>query len=445
MPDRPNIVFITSHDTGRHFGCYGVAEVNTPAVDGLAADGCLFTGLYSTSAFCCPSRASMMSGLYGQRNGVMSMVNVPFLDGYKDGVQHISHVLRDAGYHTAMFHIHHEAYDIDSLGFEASYARWTAPDEEATYPVTEPVASEPYLSAAQVADEFVEFVKEKRPEDRPFYAQIGFTETHDWGSDPADVEKGVYVPDAMRENKAHQQFLPEFQGVIRAMDSAINTIYEALEQAGLADNTIFIYTSDHGIVLGGKAKMYLYDAGIEVSLVMRWPQGGIVGGRTCDWLLSNVDLFPTVLELAGVPVPEGLDGISFAGCFGDEAGPGIRDAVFAQFPDIHLGSREARSIRTERYKLIRNFFPTTLSDFGMSSQHLMPPFVQLFDLVKDPGEWDDVAGDPAYRDVRVDLNRRLMEWMTDVNDSLLKGPRPTHYHVAALEDFRKAAATSGTD
>ena len=440
MPDRPNIVFITSHDTGRHLGCYGVAEVNTPALDGIAGDGCRFTNFFATSAFCCPSRAAMMSGLYGQRNGVMSMVNAPFMDAYKDGVQHISHVLRDAGYHTAMFHIHHEAPDINTLGFEAQYARWSPFDEDPEYPATAARAAGPYLPAARVAEEFVEFVTEKRPEDRPFYAQIGFTETHDWDSVPPDVEKGVYVPDHVRENKPHQTHLPMFQGVVRYMDSAINTIYGALEQTGLAHNTIFIYTSDHGIVLGGKAKMYLYDAGIGVPLIMRWPKGGIVGGQTCDWLLSNIDVFPTLLELAGIPVPEDIDGISFTGCFGDEPGPGIRDAVFAQFPDIHLGARDARAIRTERYKLIRNFFPTTLSEFGMRFQHLLPPFVQLFDLVEDLGEWNDVAGDSAYYDVRVELDRRLMEWMADVNDYILEGPRPTPYHVAALEDFRQAAS-----
>ena len=166
-----------------------------------------------------------------------------------------------------------------------------------------------------------------------------------------------------------------FQGALRYMDSAIGTIRDALEQTGLA----------------------------------------------------------------GVPVPEGIDGISFTSCFGAEPGSGIRDAVFAQFPDIHLGAREARSIRTDRYKLIRNFFPTTLSEFGLASQHLIPPYVQLFDLAEDPGEWNDVAEDSAYCDVRVALDRRLMEWLTDVGDFILEGPRPTTYHVAALEDFRRAA------
>lgn len=442
MLERPNIVFITSHDTGRHLGCYGIAEVNTPALDSIAADGCRFTRMFSTTAMCCASRAAMMTGLYGQHNGVMSQVNAPFLDSYRDGVRHISHVLRDAGYHTAMFHIHHEARDIDTLGFEAQYARWSALDEEAVYPTNQMADSSAYLPAAQVAEEFVEFVHNKRPIDRPFYAQIGFKETHSgWDFDGVipDVEKGVYVPDCLRENKAWQEDLPIFQGAIRYMDSAIGTIHDAIENTGLAENTVFIYTSDHGIELG-KAKMHLYDAGMGVPLIMRWPRGGIAGGRLCDWLLSNIDIFPTLLELVGIPVPKDIDGVSFRGCFGDEPIPGIRDAVFAQFPDIHLGAREARAIRTDQYKLIRNFFPATLSEFGLDYQNLLPPFVQLFDLEKDPGEWNDVAEDSRYQNVRVELERRLMDWLIKTDDFILKGPRPTLYHMAALEDFRRATS-----
>ena len=125
-------------------------------------------------------------------------------------------------------------------------------------------------------------------------------------------------------------------------------------------------------------------------------------------------------------------------------GAGIRDTVFAIFPVIHLGAREARSIRTERYKLIRNFFPTALSEFGPDFQNVICPFVQPFDLADDPGEWNNVAEDQAYQDVRTELDRCLMQWLIEVDDPILKGPRPQSGYTEAIEDFRKAMSRQQT-
>jgi arylsulfatase A-like enzyme len=250
---------------------------------------------------------------------------------------------------------------------------------------------------------------------------------------PPDDSKGVHVPDHLKTNPEEHELLPSFQGAIRNMDRAIKTIWDGLEREGLADNTLFIYTTDHGIEFA-KAKTYLYDAGTEVALIMRWPQGGLTAGRQCDWLLNNVDIFPTVLELAGVPVPEGIDGSSFAACFDLSAAAGGRDAVFSHFPDIHVGAREARAVRTDRYKLIRNFGPTTMQEYGPDHEHIVPPFVQMFDLEKDPSEWINVADDPDYAPARAELDRRLMQWLIDVDDAILHGPRPDPYVTQSIAD-----------
>ena len=123
---------------------------------------------------------------------------------------------------------------------------------------------------------------------------------------------------------------------------AVGTILAALDASGLAENTIVVYTTDHGIEFP-RAKWFLYDAGIAVALLMRWPGGGITGGRVCDWLLSNVDFVPTLLDLAGVPIAQTVEGRSFAAWFADEAarrratrssrcsrGPTMRAAVSAR-------------------------------------------------------------------------------------------------------------------
>ena len=102
MPERPNIVVITTHDTGRHFGCYGIETVHTPTIDGLAADGYQFTNYFTTSPVCSPSRGAMLTGRYPQSNGLIGLTHSPWHWSFNEGERHLSHVLRDAGYHTGM-------------------------------------------------------------------------------------------------------------------------------------------------------------------------------------------------------------------------------------------------------------------------------------------------------------------------------------------------------
>jgi len=437
MSDKPNIVFVTSHDTGRHLGCYGVPSVHTPTLDWLAGDGARFTNFFATSAVCSPARAAMMSGRYPQRNGVMGLTHEPWLWSYRRGEKHLSHLLRDAGYHTALFHHQHEALDVKTLGFKEHLA---APPAYPNDAMPDPYA---HVPANKVAGEFARFVREDAARRSPFFAQIGFFETHapfDFGGAQPDTAKGVHVPEHMRhvpeDSDTIQDRLPGFQGSLRKMDAAVRTIYAALEETGMADNTIFAYTTDHGISFP-RAETTLYDSGIGVALLMRWPAAGILGGMRCDWLLSNVDVAPTLLELAGVSVPSNLDGDSFAKACQRSGGDGPRTAIYAEQAG-GPGVREARCARTKLFKLIRNFSASRLKENGPDSEAVTCPPVQLFDLKKDPGEWRNVAEDREYRRVRRDMDRRLAKWLTDVEDPILTGPIATPYYRAAMADLNKA-------
>ena len=423
MPNRPNIVLITCHDTGRHFGCYGIETVHTPAIDALAEDGQLYTNYFTTSPVCSPSRGAMLTGRYPQSNGLIGLTHSPWHWAFNDGERHLSHVLRDAGYNTCLFGLQHEDSDTDTLGFQSTHAQRGPDGKRAT--------------AIDVANSFSDFCQSGDTES-PFYAQIGFFETHrphDFGDVEPDASKGIYVPPYLLDDQTSRREMAVQQGACRRVDEAVTIISKALDDAQLTADTLFIFTVDHGIEFP-RAKWYCYDPGIEVALVMRWPGGGIQGGEKKDRLLSNVDLFPTILDLIGEPIADNVEGLSFADYASDDSAPAKRDAVFSVFQ-----GKDIRSVRTDRYKLIRNFqprrlvpVPVNMTDSPAGREKC--PVVQLYDLEKDPHEFSDVADDPAYADVRKDLSDRLWTWMGSVDDPSLKGPLPTPYYHEAIAEYQ---------
>lgn len=431
MPARPNIIVVTTHDTGRHFGCYGVDTVDTPAIDALAANSCRFTNYFATSPVCSASRGAMLTGRYPQSNGLMLLTHAPWNWSYRPGERHLSHILRDAGYYTALFGLQHEASDTSTLGFQATSLERRP--EGGRYP------------AGEVAQALASFLHSEAASRAPFYAQVGFFETHrpfDFGGVQPDASRGVFVPPYLLDNEAARADLAHLQGAVRAVDQAVGTITAALAASGLERDTILIFTVDHGIEFP-RAKWFLYDSGIAVALLVRWPGGGIAGGSTCDWLLSNVDLLPTLLDLAGVPIPERVEGRSFAGAFGRGAPTPPRDAIYAMFES---NTNAGRCVRTGRLKLIRSFVPMRRFDLPVDVANPVRratcPVVELFDLAADPHEFHDVAGDPAYAEAYASMSERLWSWLEQVRDPILRGPVPTPYYEMAIAEYRARVDSS---
>ena len=432
LKSKANILVITGHDTGRHFGCYGIENVHTPCIDALASGGVLFSNYFAASSVCAPSRGAMMTGRYPQSNGLMEMpksANVgrslfPWDWSYNEGEQHVSHLLRDAGYHTALIGFQHEAYHSETLGFVSKHA------EMIPWTVRHP--------AERVSEAAVAFLKTRIHGQEPFYAQVGFFESHrpfDFGGVEPDDNAGVYIPPYLAPNEFNVNELAHLQGAVKKLDTAVGEILEALRETGLEENTVVVFTVDHGIEFP-RAKKFLYDPGIEVAFMMRWPQGGIVGGQRCDWLLSHVDFLPTLLDLVGVPVPEQVQGVSFSGAFESGEAKPARDAVFGIFHPLGI-----RCVRTKRYKLIRNFEFRMLLQVPADAerprnQKAKCPAVQFFDLEKDPNEFENRVEDPEYADAVAALDDCLWSWLEDVDDPILMGPAPTPYYHEAMADYR---------
>lgn len=425
----PNILFLTTHDTGDWLHCYGHPGVHSPNLDALAAQGCRFANSFCTSPVCTPSRGAMMSGRYPQSNGLIGLIQTPYSWRYNPGEKHLSHLLAERGHHTALFNHQHEAAHDDPLGFAERHVNF------GKHPLT--LLGENVATVAETAELMAPFFRERARNGQPFYVQAGFYDTHvpyTWNAAPPDDSHGVEIPPWVVDNDSMRSHVAALQGAVRQMDDGIGRILNALAEAGLDRNTIVVYTVDHGVELP-RCKWEVYDGGLRTALLIRWPDGGVTGGRTLDGLASNVDVVPTLLQLAGHPVPANIEGVSHAAACRGERAAG-RDAVFAMMHS-HYRWVESRCVRTARHKLIRNFSPSRQwkhpCGTGVSGQQR--PVVELYDLAADPAELRNLAESAASAEVIRDLDARLLDWMRTVNDPILDGPIHTPYYRAAMSNL----------
>jgi arylsulfatase A-like enzyme len=420
MTERPNVVLVHCHDLGRHLGCYG-RGVETPHVDALTEEGVRFDRHFCTAPQCSPSRGSLLTGTHPQRHGLLGLAHLGWdLDPDRPTLPEL---LGEAGYATRHVGMR-EDHPPGRLGFEAR-------DESSA-------------RALDVADRFAALLPDLC-EDAPFLASLGFFEPHR----PYEVEYvdgGYYHP----ENVAVPPYLPDTRGVredvaalndliTATVDPAVGRVREAVERAGVAGETVVVFTTDHGLALP-RAKGAPYDPGIEAALLVSWP-GRFEGGEVRDELLSNVDVLPTLLEVAGVDPPADLDGRSFLPLLdGGEYEP--RERVFASVT-WHDRYNPLRAVRTDEYKYVRNFadLPEVFLPgdvFGSRAGREVReryytgsrPAEELYDLRADPGETENLAPDrrpfeAAADDPRLDRFRdALRAWMERVDDPLLDGPVP---------------------
>jgi len=410
MAERPNILILITHDSGRHFGCYG-AGVRTPHIDRMAGEGVRFEQNFCTAPQCSPARASLLTSRMPVENGMIGLAHRGFR--LKPDVPRLPALFAAGGYSTHLIGLQHEGPDARELGYED----------------VPKVASKCIPDVLPVALDFIRSAPRQ-----PFYACIGVGETHRPyqrgydADDPAEVKVPPYLPDLPEV----RQDIAELNGCIRAVDRAIGEISTALERTGLRENTLFLYTTDHGIAFP-RAKATLFDPGVSTALVMRGP--GLPQGLVVERLTSHLDLMPTLLEIAGLPPAEGMEGCSLLPLLDNPSAP-WRDSLFLEMT-YHAAYDPMRAIRTERYKYIRSYeldmfmVPPNVDNgyskevFMARGEHRKPrPPEMLFDLVEDPAETNNLAGRPEARDVLTDLRKRVDRWLTDRNDPVLRGAVP---------------------
>lgn len=420
---KPNIVFITCHDLGRHLGCYGRHGIKSPALDKLARGGVVFRNAFCTSSLCSPSRAALHTGRYPHVTGVNGLTHPPFSWRFGAEEWHLARWLRAQGYQeTVLLGFQHLSMQPASLGYTRCEFRIESARRLGT-------AAADYLYSKPAG---------------PFYLEVGFFEAHrpfDWGGAVPDHSEGLTVLDGWEDTAEVRADFAALRGAVAALDHGVGQIMTALRATGMEENTLVVFTTDHGLPLV-RAKSTLYDAGLETALIMRWPAAGLQGGDCYDGLFSNVDIVPTILEGMGLPQPTGVQGASHWPCLRG-GGPMVRQHIFAE-KTYHTGYEPMRAVRDERHKLIVNFeigpavdVPSDIieTDAFCSLRSEMIPSrkpVELYDLLHDPLERENLAENPALQGVRDNLGSILRNWMRETDDPLLHGPIASPFRQQAL-------------
>lgn len=434
---RPNILFVTADDLGLQLNCYGEKRIRTPHLDKLAGSGVRFQTAYVAQASCSPSRSAMFTGLYPHANGQYGLANTGFSlhENLRDKT--IPALLKErAGYRTGI---------IGKLHVE--------PEKSFPWDMrsTDNAATRKVKTIAPKAEEFM-----KSAGDTPFFLMVNFSDPHAF----RDAEKpgGWFFPpqvDGLPEKPVapSQETLFAFQQVdapeerertanylnaIARLDTGIGLLMEALERTGKAGNTVVVFCGDHGPPFA-RGKTTVYESGLRVPFFLRWP-GVTKAGQVSAKFVSTVDILPTILDAAGLQSSIPLHGMSLRAAV---SGGKWREYLAAEF-HCH-GNRPfypRRAIRDPRYKLIHNVLagkakPSTgidgdfayaiSRDAGYQGTGVRkafdtfadPPEFELYDLEKDPVEFENLAGRPEVAAVEKRMKAAMVTWRKESKDPFL--------------------------
>ena len=426
---QPNVLWIYGEDLSPDLGCYGTPAVQTPNIDRLAAEGTRYTNAFVTSPVCSPSRSALITGTYQTHfdaHNHRSNREKPL----RADMKLITDCFREAGYFTC-----------NSPG--PPYNRPGKTDFN-----------------FQRENPFDGVDWRERAEGQPFYAQINIPDTHrvfkpDPGHpiSPDDVALPPYYPDHPLVRKDWALYLESIQ----ILDRKVGQILQRLDDEGLSDNTLIFFMSDHGRA-HVRCKQFLYDGGIRIPLIVRWP-AQLADGIVSDKLVSGIDFAPTTLALVGLDIPDFMQGQIFLGAKATD-----QDAIYAARDRCDGTDDRIRCIRTHRYKYIRNYHPERpymqfngykkqqypawtlmlmLAETGALSsvqqQFVQPtrPAEELYDIDADPYEVNNLAGDERYESVQKSLSLQLDGRMQATGDM---GETPESADVTTYWDEHMAAS-----
>lgn len=442
---KPNIVFILSDDHGAQaVSCYDSTLIQTPNIDRIASGGAIFNNCFVTNSICAPSRAAILTGKYGHKNGVTGN------DNTFDNTQiTFPKLLNNAGYQTALVGKWH--LKSTPTGFDY----WNILPGQGDYidPVFiergDTVSYKGYVTDI-ITDLSLEWLKQ-RDKSKPFcllthhkavhtpnippekyeglfevkYIPLPETFYDDYSnrSKAASLQRIEFtkerpdfpkhyrnVPDTISEElypeAKYQLVMKDYLACVKSMDDNIGRIISWLKENNLAENTILIYASDQGFFLGEHRwfnKRFMYEESIKMPLVVQYP-ARVKPGTVVNEMIMNIDFAPTILDFAGSNVPEKMQGRSFRNILtGNKLTEPWRDVVYYHYYERGFGMQKHYGIRTQRYKLIHFYEP--IDEW------------EMFDLTQDPHEMNNIYNNPDYSESRKDLKQQLLEQIKKCEDT----------------------------
>jgi arylsulfatase A-like enzyme len=397
-----------------------------PNLEQLGASGTTFDNAFACAPTCSPSRAALLTGMRPHQSGMVGLAHRGFR--LHDYGRHLVNQIDRRRTERVLCGVQHVAPSRDLIGYDRYL--------DGPYDYFDDPGIEPAAFDQSNSKRVVEYLREKR--EGGFFLSFGLLSTHR-PFPPTSAGANSLLPEGIADTPQTRRDTAGFAASLRVVDEVFGEVMDALRATGLWNDTAVVLTTDHGPPFP-EMKSTLYDGGIATSLVIRVP-GVADSGASSSALVSQLDLFPTMLELIGADVPAGTEGVSLMPVLrgaGEPLRHPIREEVFAE-TNYHANYEPARAVRTREYKLIRRYGSSTLRkaanvDDSPSKRELSTtgyfsreqPREELFHLTRDPGEQINRTADPAYAEVRRDLESRLTTWMETSKDPILGGevPRP---------------------
>lgn len=445
LPFQPHILWIVAEDLSPILPMYGDSTVETPNLSRLAAEGIVFDQFFSPSGVCAPSRAAIATGMYPSRIGANNMRTLGPPQYMPEGIPSYeclppvgtkmhAEYLRELGYYTTN-------NAKEDYQFRPSLLAWDESSRQAHWRNREP--------------------------GQPFFAIFNLGVTHEsqvwaraedslWVADDLEVPVPPYLPSTEKAKRDIRQVYSN----VKTMDAQVGEILAQLEEDGLLDSTIIFWYGDHGGPLP-RQKRLMYDSGIKVPMVVRFPDQWNAGSRE-ERMTSFLDLLPTIVSLAGEKPPEQIDGKAFYGPFTDDSD---REIVFAASDRFDEAYDMRRAARTKEFKYIRNFYPERPMYTPVAYREKMPimqellrlrdegqlspeqalwfreqkPEEELYDLVTDPHELNNLATDSGYTSQLEKLRKACSDWMDEIEDL---GLIPEEEYVLSIWPDKQQPTTS---
>ena len=459
---RPNVLFIMSDDhTTQAIGAYGsrlAALDMTPNIDALARNGMRFDRVFCHNAICTPSRASILTGQYSQRNGVLD------LRGSLPPEKHyLPQEMKKAGYHTAMvgkWHLKEEPAHFDYYCVLPGQGSYFDPVFRVRGGQPWPnnrIKKDGQHSSDAITGLSIEWLSKGWDRQKPFFLMHHFKAPHDMfenaprydrylgdveipepanlrerppsglgsgltkGHEPWQLGKKLGINQQLEEpaygKAVYQAYLKRYLRCVKGVDDNVQRLVEHLRAMGELDNTVIIYTGDQGFFLGEHDlmdKRWMYEEAMRMPFIVHWP-AKIAAGSSNDWIINNTDFAPTMLELAGREVPEQMQGHSFAAALSGKPKPdNWRSSTYYRYwmhMAHNLETPAHFGLRTERHKLI--FFYGA----GYKEKNRTPASWEFYDLENDPHEMRNQYSNPEYREIVERLKTELKQLRIDLEET----------------------------